>query len=77
MRTFALAALVLILSPSALLPQTPPNFDGYWWMRMTSEFKLGWVTGYATAMDSAAASKMGASMASIPLYKEKYPNVDL
>lgn len=75
MRTLAVAALVFVLSPRAL-PQAPPTFDGYWWMSMTPDFKLGWVTGYATAMDSAATSKMGACMATIPLYKEKYPNVD-
>jgi hypothetical protein len=43
---------------------------------MTPGFKLGWVTGYATAMDSAAANKMGACLASIPMYKEKFPNAD-
>lgn len=56
--------------------QGRPKWDGTWWQSTTPGFKLGWVTGYGMAMDSAAASKMGACLPSIPLYRDKYPDAD-
>jgi len=43
---------------------------------MTPGFKLGWVTGYAKAMDLAGTIQMSTCASNMPLYKEKYPNVD-
>lgn len=56
--------------------QTPPNFNGYWWSGMTPSYKLGWVSGYAMAMDSAASLQMGTCMANMPLYRKEWPNAD-
>lgn len=65
-----------VLFPLALAAGDKPNWDGYWWASMTSSFKLGWVTGYAKAMDSAAAIQISTCASNMPMYKEKYPNLD-
>ncbi|HYN14914.1 MAG TPA: hypothetical protein VES66_03885, partial [Terriglobales bacterium] len=42
---------------------------------MSSSFKLGWVTGYAKAMDFAGTIQLSTCASNIPLYKEKFPHV--
>jgi hypothetical protein len=75
MRTLALLVAALALSPCSFA-QTKANWNGYWWTSMTPSFKLGWVTGYAKAMDLAGVIQMGTCASNMPLYKEKFPNLD-
>jgi hypothetical protein len=47
-------AVVIVLLCSHSLPAAEKTkFDGSWWNGMTPSFKLGWVQGWAQAMDSA------------------------
>jgi hypothetical protein len=71
----ALVCFTLLLSSSSLLGGDKPKSDGYWWGSMTPGFKLGWVTGYATAMDLAGSIQMSSCASNMPLYQEKFPNV--
>lgn len=56
--------------------QTQQNYNGFWWSSMTPSFKLGWVSGYAMAMDSAFTMQLGTCIAQMPMYKKEYPNTD-
>lgn len=64
------------LCPSVLSPAEKVDRNGYWWGGMNPSFKLGWVSGYAEAMDSAATSQMGACLATLPMYKKEFPNTE-
>jgi hypothetical protein len=69
-------AVVIVLLCSYSLPAEKPKFDGYWWGGETPTFKLGWVQGWAQAMDSAFAASMGTCMGNMPMYQKQFPNVD-
>jgi hypothetical protein len=71
-RSLVLSAL--LLCASALLAADKLDVDGYWWDNMTPGFKLGWVSGYARAMDLAGVIEIARCSATIPLYEEKFPN---
>ena len=46
-----LVAAVALLLPNAQLAADKTDLDGYWWEKLDTSFKLGWVSGYAKAMD--------------------------
>jgi len=70
-------AVVIVLLCSYSLPATEkPKFDGYWWGGMTPTFKLGWVQGWAQAMDLAFSASMGTCLGNIPMYQKQFPNID-
>jgi hypothetical protein len=66
---------LVVLCPAALSTAEKPDWNGYWWASMTPDFKLGWVAGYAKAMDEAYSSYMVMCAGNLPLYAEKYPGV--
>ncbi len=69
--------VVIVLLCSYSLPATEkPKFDGYWWGGMTLNFKLGWVQGWAQAMDLAFSASMGTCLGNIPMYQKQFPNID-
>lgn len=74
------AALVLlalfVLAPASLSTEDKPNWNGYWWASMTPDFRMGWVTGYAKAMDLAGSLSMATCAANMPLYQQRYPDTD-
>jgi hypothetical protein len=43
---------------------------------MSPTFKLGWVSGYAQAMDLAGTLQMGTCASNMPMYKKEFPNTD-
>lgn len=73
---FFFFVVTFLLSVPFLLAADRPEQDGYWWASMTPAFKLGWVSGYAQAMDMAGIYAMGRCAAELPMYSEKYPAVD-
>jgi hypothetical protein len=46
-------AVVALLIPTASFAADKTDLDGYWWEKLDTSFKLGWVSGYAKAMDLA------------------------
>jgi hypothetical protein len=52
------------------------QFNGYWWEGMNPSFRLGWVSGYAKAMDLAGSLQIGACAANMPMYQKQFPNTD-
>lgn len=55
-----LAALVVALvALTSNVASAAPDLDGFWWQKLDSSFKLGWVSGYAKAMDLAGTIQMG------------------
>ncbi|MGD1064592.1 MAG: hypothetical protein ABR860_15140 [Terracidiphilus sp.] len=78
MRSFLIfvAAVGALLVPSTSLAADKTNLDGYWWEKMDASFKLGWVSGYAQAMDLAGSIQMATCASNMPLYVKEYPNTD-
>src|SRR5580704_13330429 len=50
--------------------------NGYWWDGMNPSFKLGWVSGYAKAMDSAGSTQIATCAANLPMYQKQFPNIE-
>jgi hypothetical protein len=71
----ALLALV-VLCPAALSNSDNLELDGTSWNNENPSFKLGWVSGYAKAMDLAGSLQISTCAAELPIYKEKWPNLD-
>jgi hypothetical protein len=69
-------AAVALLVPSALLAAGKTDLDGYWWEKLDASFKLGWVSGYAKAMDLAGSIQMSTCASNMPLYVKEFPNTD-
>ena len=67
-------ALIALVVPSAAAERN--DLDGYWWDKVDASFKLGWVSGYARAMDLAGISQMARCAATMPLYVKEFPNTD-
>jgi hypothetical protein len=67
--------VVFLFMCSALIAGNKPNNDGNWWQGMLPGFKLGWVTGYTKAMETAGAFQMVECGNTLPLYSQKYPDV--
>lgn len=70
------AAAAALLLPSFRLAAGGPGLDGYWWEKLDASFKLGWVSGYANAMDVAGSIQISTCAANMPLYVKEFPNVD-
>lgn len=75
MRHFLAVTASLILCSCALSAADKP-LDGIWWSQMSPAFKLGWVGGYAKAMDLAGTLQMAACAAEMPMYQKQFPDVD-
>ena len=56
--------------------QQQQQLSGYWWANMNPSFKLGWVSGYAKAMDSAGTIQMVMCAGNMPMYQKQFPDVD-
>lgn len=75
MRHFLAVTATLMLCSCALSAADKP-LDGIWWSQMSPAFKLGWVSGYAKAMDLAGTLQMAACAAEMPMYQKQFPDVD-
>ena len=69
-------AAVSLVFASTLLAADKTDFDGYSWEKLDASFKLGWVSGYAEAMDLAGTLQLGTCAANMPLYVKEFPNTD-
>lgn len=69
-------AAVVSLLPNASLAADKTEMDGYWWEKLDANFKLGWVSGYAKAMDLAGSIQMSTCASNMPLYMKQFPNAD-
>ncbi len=69
-------AVVTVLVPSAPLAADNADLNGYWWENSTPSFKLGWVSGYAKAMDLAGTIQISTCASNMPLYKKEFPDID-
>ncbi len=76
MNRFLPVAAALVLCSCFLSAADKPSLDGFWWAQMSPDYKLGWVSGYAQAMDSAFSLQMGACLAQLPMYKKEFPSLD-
>jgi len=76
MQRFLAITAILVSCSCALSATGKPSLDGYWWSQMSPAFKLGWVSGYAKAMDLAGTLQMATCASNIPMYKKEFPNVD-
>jgi hypothetical protein len=71
-----LVAAVALVVPNVLSAAEKTDLDGYWWEKLDPSFKLGWVSGYAKAMDSAGTIQMTICASNLPLYLKEFPNAD-
>ena len=69
-------ATIALLVPTALAAADTTGLDGYTWEKLDASFKLGWVSGYAKAMDLAGVIQMGACVSNMPLYAKEFPTTD-
>jgi hypothetical protein len=60
---------------SSVLAADKQEWNGYWWASMTPSFKLGWVSGYAKAMDFAGVSAIAKCAGNMSIYKDRFPNI--
>jgi len=67
--------VVFLFVCSPLFAGNKPSNDGNWWQGISPGFKLGWVTGYTKAIETAGALQMVTCAENLPLYSQKYPNV--
>jgi hypothetical protein len=70
--------LVFVAAVALIAPNAPSaaDMDGYWWEKLDGSFKLGWVSGYAKAMDLAGTIQMSTCASNLPLYVKEFPNTD-
>jgi hypothetical protein len=71
-----LVAALAFLGPNAPAPAQKTELDGYSWEKLDASFKLGWVSGYAKAMDFAGGIQMSTCASNMPLYQKEWPNLD-
>ena len=69
-------AAVTLLAPNTTSAADKTDLDGYWWAKLDSSFKLGWVSGYAKAMDLAGTIQASTCASNLPLYAKEFPNAD-
>jgi len=69
-------ALVTLALPNPPSAADKTELDGYWWEKLDANFKLGWVSGYAKAMDLAGTIQMSTCASNMPMYAKAYPNTD-
>lgn len=67
---------VIVLCPAALSNSDQLQMNGTWWNNSNPSFRLGWVSGYAKAMDLAGSLQIATCAANMPLYRDKWPNLD-
>jgi hypothetical protein len=67
--------VVSLFACSPLFAGNKPSNDGIWWQSMSAGFKLGWVSGYTKAMETAGAFQIVNCAETLPLYSQKYPNI--
>src|SRR6266478_2616219 len=75
MNRFLAVAAALVLCSCVLSAADKPSLDGFWWAQMPPDYKLGWVSGYAKAMDLAGMLQVSTCAATMPLYHDKFPDV--
>ena len=68
--------VTMLLVPNASLAADKTDLDGYSWAKLDASFKLGWVSGYAKAMDLAATIQMATCAYNMPQYVKEFPNTD-
>jgi hypothetical protein len=70
--------LVFVAAVALIAPNAPlaADMDGYWWEKLDTSFKLGWVSGYAKAMDLAGTIQMSTCASNLPMYVKEFPNTD-
>jgi hypothetical protein len=73
---FVFVATIALVVPSALAGADKTDLDGYSWEKLDASFKLGWVSGYAKAMDLAGSIQMSTCASNLPLYAKQYPNIE-
>ncbi len=74
---FLVGLLVLFpLAGAGRGQQQQLQYNGYWWLSMAPSFKLGWVSGYAKAMDFAGTVQMGTCAANLSMYQKQFPDTD-
>lgn len=74
---FAVGLFVLfLLVGNGSGQQQQQQFNSYWWAGMNPSFRLGWVSGYAKAMDFAGTIQMGTCALTMPMYQKQFPNTD-
>jgi hypothetical protein len=66
------ALVALVVSSAA----DKTDLDGYSWDKFDASFKLGWVSGYARAMDLAGIMRMPTCASNMPMYVKEFPNTD-
>ena len=67
--------IVFLFVCSHLFAENKPSTDGIWSQGMSPGFKLGWVTGYTKAIETAGGLQLVTCVETLPLYSQKYPNV--
>ena len=67
--------VVFLFVCSPLFAGNKLSNDGSWWQGNSPGFKLGWVTGYTRAIETAGAFQLVDCGVTLPLYSQKYPNV--
>ena len=74
---FAVGLLVLfLLVGNGRGQQQQQQLNGYWWASMDQSFKLGWVSGYAKAMDLAGVVQEATCASNLPMYHKEFPNIE-
>jgi hypothetical protein len=71
-----LVATAVLLVPSVLEAADKVDLDGYKWEKFDAGFKLGWVSGYANAMDLAGSLQMATCASNLPMYAKEFPSTD-
>jgi hypothetical protein len=66
-------ALIALVVPLAA-DNTRVDCDS--WNKLDASFRLGWVSGYARAMDLAGTIQMAKCASNMPLYVKEFPNTD-
>jgi hypothetical protein len=68
--------LVALVIPNAPSSADKTDLDGYSWEKFDASFKLGWVSGYAKAMDLAATIQLSTCASNMPMYGKEFPTTD-
>lgn len=71
---FVVIVALLFVCPCLFAGDKPSN-DGVWWQGMSPGYKLGWVSGYTKAMETAGALQLVTCAETLPFYSQKYPSV--
>jgi len=75
-RLLVLVAAIALVAPNLPLAADKTDLDGYWWEKLDASFKLGWVSGYAKAMDLTGTIQMTTCASNLPMYVKEFPGTD-